>query len=85
MSTTNIHFLQFKFKFTCKNAKFKTLNGSTSGLIPKRNGLKFLILHLPVCLIIRKNTHTEFIQSTVNCTCIRGLMLHGCSGVSRML
>ena len=30
------------------------LNTRTSGLIPKRNRLKFLTLHSPFCLLIRK-------------------------------
>ena len=40
-----------KFKATCET---RTLNAGTSGLIPKRNRLKFLTLHSPFCLFIRK-------------------------------
>ena len=38
----------------------QTLNASTSWLIPKRNRLKFLTLHLPFWLLVRKNTQTEW-------------------------
>ena len=37
-----------------------TLNACTSGLIQKRNHPKFLTLHSPFCLLIRKNTQTEW-------------------------
>ena len=44
----------------------RALNAGTSGLIPKRNGIKFLTFHLPFsfCLLIRKllklNGHPEY-------------------------
>ena len=39
--------------------KMWTLNAGTPGHIPKRSSLKFVTLHLPFCLFIRKNTPTE--------------------------
>ena len=46
-----------KFKVTCK---MWTLIAGTSGLIPRRNRLKFLTLPLPFCLFIIKNTQPEW-------------------------
>ena len=43
MSATNIHLPQFKIKVNCKNADFEC---RYSGLIPKRNRLKFLPLRV---------------------------------------
>ena len=37
--------------------KTRTLNAGTSELIPKRNRMKFLTLHLLFCLLIRKKKH----------------------------
>ena len=60
MYATNIHLLQFKILKLLIN--MWTLNASTSGLQPRRNRLKYLTLHLPFCLLIRKkkNTQTEW-------------------------
>ena len=37
----------------------RTLNAGTSGLVPKRNCLELLSLHLPFLPFVRKNTQTE--------------------------
>ena len=62
MFTTNIHLLQFKIQSHLQ--KHKTLNASTSELIPKENHLKFLSLHSPFRLFLNKknylNCHPSF-------------------------
>ena len=79
-STTNIHLLQSiqnkkqktktKTKTKQKITRIKKMNAGISGLIPKRNRLKYLTMHSPFCCFIRKilklNGHPDYFGICVN-------------------
>ena len=62
MSTIDFIYFDSKFKPLVKT---QTLNAGTSGLIPKGNRVKFLTLHLPFHLFIRKILKLIAILSTL--------------------
>ena len=59
------------FKVTCKT---RTLNAGTSGLIPKRNWLKYSTLHSPFCLFIRNLKFTS-LDGTIRCVSLFLILL----------